>query len=110
MTSKAPNAESRPLAHARAPGKRPGGEPGRRGWRLPGAGMMLLFCLFTLVGLGCECDEDDCSCVRPDVTAPADDFSRFVGESTSGFWTLNVADDYTPHVGQLEDWALYLSY
>jgi subtilisin-like proprotein convertase family protein len=54
--------------------------------------------------------EDDLVTFYPDLTAPADDFSRFTGESTNGFWTLTVADDYTPDVGQLEDWALYLSY
>ncbi|MBW2262325.1 MAG: proprotein convertase P-domain-containing protein [Deltaproteobacteria bacterium] len=54
--------------------------------------------------------DDDLVTFYPDVTAPADDFTRFVGESTSGFWSLNVADDYTPDVGQLEDWVLYLSY
>ena len=54
--------------------------------------------------------EDDLLTFYPDLTPPADDLSRFGGESTNGTWTLTVADDYTPDVGQLEEWALYLSY
>ncbi len=54
--------------------------------------------------------EDDLLTFYPDLTAPADDLSRFTDEGTNGFWTLIVADDYTPDVGQLEDWALYLGY
>jgi len=54
--------------------------------------------------------EDDLVTFYPDLTPPADDLTRFVGESTNGFWTLTVADDYTPDVGQLEAWSLYLRY
>lgn len=54
--------------------------------------------------------EDDLLTFYPDLTEPADDFSRFTGEGTNGSWTLTVADDYSPDVGQLEAWALYLGY